>query len=115
MDKTPSRRRFLSSSLLGLGAVGALTDAKAAPSPGTFSEPARELPVDDWADVIVCGSGPAGVTAAIAAARAGAKVRLIETHGSLGGVWTSSLLGYLLDFDKPGFNQELVGLLRKRD
>ncbi len=115
MDQTPSRRRFLSSSLLGIGALGALTEAKAAPSPGTFTEPARELTVDDWADVIVCGSGPAGVTAAIAAARAGAKVRLIETHGSLGGVWTSSLLGYLLDFDKPGFNQELVGLLRKRD
>ncbi|MGA0133065.1 MAG: FAD-dependent oxidoreductase, partial [Opitutales bacterium] len=95
--------------------MGALTDARAAGSPGTFTESARELPVDDWADVIVCGAGPAGVTAAIAAARAGAKVRLIETHGSLGGVWTSSLLGYLLDFDKPGFNQELVALLRKRD
>jgi hypothetical protein len=66
-------------------------------------------------DVIVCGAGPAGVTAAITAARAGAKVRLFETHGSLGGVWTSSLLGYLLDFDKPGFNQELVHRLRERD
>ena len=67
------------------------------------------------AAVIVCGAGPAGVTAAIVAARAGAKVRLFEAHGSLGGVWTSSLLGYLLDFDKPGFNQELVRRLRARD
>ena len=29
-------------------------------------------------------------------------------------MWTSSLLGYLLDFDKPGFNQELVRRLRER-
>jgi len=110
-----SRRRFLSSSLLGLGALGAVTKLDAASSAATFTEPARELAVDDWADVIVCGAGPAGVTAAISAARAGAKVRLLETHGSLGGVWTSSLLGYLLDFDKPGFNQELVRRLRERD
>lgn len=42
-------------------------------------------------------------------------MRLFELHGSLGGVWTSSLLGYLLDFDKPGFNRELVRRLRERD
>ncbi len=93
----------------------AVTAADPATISGSFSEPARDLPVKDDADVIVCGAGPAGVTAAISAARAGAKVRLFETHGSLGGVWTSSLLGYLLDFDKPGFNQELVMRLRERD
>ena len=82
---------------------------------GVFREEPRELLVDSVSDVIVCGAGPAGVTAAVTAARAGAKVRLFETHGSLGGVWTSSLLGYLLDFDKPGFNVELVRRLRQRD
>ncbi|MFM8378235.1 MAG: FAD-dependent oxidoreductase [Planctomycetia bacterium] len=61
------------------------------------------MPLTADADVIVCGAGPAGVTAAITAARAGAKVRLFEAHGALGGVWTNSLLGYLLDFDKPAF------------
>ena len=111
-----SRRRFLTSSLLGLGALGALTKASAASSkPGMLTEPERDVPLTADSDVIVCGAGPAGVTAAIAAARAGAKVRLFEAHGSLGGVWTSSLLGYLLDFDKPGFNQELVRRLRGRD
>ncbi|HEY1066648.1 MAG TPA: FAD-dependent oxidoreductase [Pirellulales bacterium] len=74
-----------------------------------------DLPLNTDADVVVCGAGPAGVTAAITAARAGAKVQLFETHGALGGVWTSSLLGYLLDFDKPGFNVELVRRLRERD
>ena len=84
-------------------------------APGAFHEAARALPVTADSDVVVCGAGPAGVTAAITAARTGAKVRLFEAHGSLGGVWTSSLLGYLLDFDKPGFNVELVRRLRERD
>jgi len=89
--------------------------ARVADNLGRFTEPARDLTLTVDADVIVCGAGPAGVTAAISAARAGAKVRLFEAHGALGGVWTSSLLGYLLDFDKPGFNQELVKRLRQRD
>ncbi|MFM2166537.1 MAG: hypothetical protein RIS79_908, partial [Verrucomicrobiota bacterium] len=63
----------------------------------------------------VCGAGPAGITAAITAARAGAKVRVFEWRGCLGGVWTAGLLGYLLDFDKPGFNQELLKRLDERD
>jgi len=67
------------------------------------------------ADVIVCGAGPAGIAAAITAARAGAKVRVFEWRGCLGGVWTAGLLGYLLDFDKPGFNQELLKRLDERD
>jgi NADPH-dependent 2,4-dienoyl-CoA reductase/sulfur reductase-like enzyme len=58
-----------------------------------FREPSRALPLAADADVVVCGAGPAGVTAAITAARAGARVRLFEAHGALGGVWTSSLLG----------------------
>jgi hypothetical protein len=112
----PTRRQFFAS----LASVSSVlsSDARSADtrSAGSgFAEATRELPLDSDSDVIVCGAGPAGVTAAITAARAGAKVRLFETHGSLGGVWTSSLLGYLLDFDKPGFNQELVTRLRERD
>ena len=96
-------------------AWGGETAGGTASAPGEFREPERALPVAGDADVVVCGAGPAGVTAAITAARAGARVRLFEAHGSLGGVWTSSLLGYLLDFDKPGFNAELVKLLRTRN
>jgi len=54
------------------------------------------------------------VAAAVTAARQGAKVRLFEAHGCLGGIWTSGLLGFLLDFDKPGFTRELVHQLRER-
>ena len=79
-----------------------------------FREPARDLPLVNDAEVIVCGAGPAGVAAAITAARTGAKVRLFEWRGCLGGVWTAGLLGYLLDFDKPGFAQELRDKLAAR-
>lgn len=112
-----NRRTFLASAS-GAAAVApfhARAASAPAAAPGGFTEPARSVPVAGEADVVVCGAGPAGVTAAITAARAGARVQLIETHGALGGVWTSSLLGYLLDFDKPGFNQELVRRLRERD
>lgn len=113
---TPNRRQFFTtltaaSGLLTTRSLHAVEQNSAA----GFREAARDLPLNSDADVIVCGAGPAGVTAAITAARAGAKVRLFETHGSLGGVWTSSLLGYLLDFDKPGFNVELVRRLRERE
>lgn len=80
-----------------------------------FTEPNRDLEITDRIDIIVCGAGPAGVSAAIAAARSGASVRLFEAHGCLGGVWTAGLLGYLLDFDKPGFAFELATRLRERD
>jgi len=38
-------------------------------------------------DVLIAGGGPAGAAAAIAAARAGASVQLIEMSGCLGGTW----------------------------
>ena len=58
--------------------------------------------------MIVVGGGPAGVPAAVAAARAGKKVRLFELQGSLGGVWTSGLLSYIFDFDKSDIGWEII-------
>jgi hypothetical protein len=111
-----NRRQFFSTLAAASGVLAGSSPSASAVqgSSSLFHEAARDLPLTSDADVIVCGAGPAGVTAAITAARAGAKVRLFELHGSLGGVWTSSLLGYLLDFNKPGFNQELVRRLRER-
>ncbi len=52
----------------------------------------KELPLDSSYDVIVIGGGPAGCTAAAAAAREGARTLLIEATGSLGGMGTSGLV-----------------------
>ncbi len=47
------------------------------------------VPGTDHYDVLVCGGGPAGVGAAVAAARLGARVLLVEMQGRLGGVVAS--------------------------
>jgi hypothetical protein len=51
----------------------------------TYSEPARQLPVREF-DVVIAGGGTAGVVAALAAARQGARTVLIEAKGYLGGI-----------------------------
>ncbi|MBS5530221.1 FAD-dependent oxidoreductase [bacterium] len=47
-------------------------------------------------DVVVCGGGPAGCAAAIAAARSGMRVALIEAQGQLGGTAVSGLVAHWL-------------------
>lgn len=59
------------------------------------AEPARTLPVGGEYDVVVAGGGPAGVGAAIAAARAGARTLCVEWFGCLGGMMTSGLHTHL--------------------
>jgi hypothetical protein len=51
----------------------------------TYQEPARTLPVREF-DVVVTGGGTAGVVAALAAARQGARTALIEAKGYTGGI-----------------------------
>jgi hypothetical protein len=76
-------------------------------------EPARELPVAGRSEVLVVGGGPAGVAAALAAARTGARTALVEQYGFLGGMWTAGLLNPILDHhEKGGMVQEIVERLR---
>ncbi len=56
--------------------------------PRSIHEPAREIPVTGLYDVLVVGGGMAGVAAAVAAAREGARVGLVERYCSLGGLAT---------------------------
>lgn len=68
-------------------------------------EPAKRLKVTGSYDVVVAGGGPAGVAAAVAAGRGGAKVVLIEQTGCLGGMSTSGLVPALAPYaytnDRP--------------
>ena len=64
----------------------------ARPTVGTMLEPAREIPITHEADILVVGGGPAGTTAAIAAARLGARTLLVERYNHLGGLSTGGLV-----------------------
>ncbi len=114
LKKNLDRRSLLagSAALIAAGQTGRVLagedNAIAKSSMDTVGEAARDTPIAAKVDVLVCGGGPAGMSAAIAAARAGASVQILECHGCLGGVWTSGMLSYVIDADKPGFNKELI-------
>ena len=84
----------------------------------SITEPQREVPVSKEADVVVAGGGPAGILAALSAARNGAKTVLIERYGFLGGNATMHLpLDGFLDYQGNqvirGIAEELMARLRK--
>jgi hypothetical protein len=55
-----------------------------------IEEPARQIPLYGEYEVAVLGGGPAGIAAAVAAARAGRRTLLIERYGFLGGMGTAA-------------------------
>jgi FAD-dependent oxidoreductase family protein len=93
------------------------------PNVKTYREPAHEIPVTRDTDVVVIGGGPAGLAAAIASARIGAKTVLVEQFGYLGGTATASLMACINGFRnqvEPDSTQVVRGIaeeivLRLRD
>lgn len=128
--KRQTRRNFITSSTIG--AIGVTTGLSAiagntAADLSTYKESGktyqlkREIPIEEGYDILVAGGGPAGATAAICAARLGAKVLLVEGTGCLGGMGTS---GYVCAWDPMangeqmvvgGFMRELVETMYKRN
>ena len=56
------------------------------------TEGTRQIPVCCEAEVLVLGGGPAGHSAAVSAARSGAKTVLVERYGHFGGMATGGLV-----------------------
>ena len=69
----------------------------------------REVPVRASVDVVVCGGGPAGVAAALAARRAGLEVLVVEGQGQLCGTCTSGLVSHWLGGRTSDCRQWVVG------
>ena len=88
------------------------------PDLGTLREPARDIPIYRQCDVLVVGGGPSGTAAAVAAARSGADVVLLERYNHLGGLSTGGLVIWIdrmTDWSGQhvirGFAQELMDRL----
>lgn len=90
------RRLFLKDSAAVLLALGLGQDASA------LSGKLKDA--GDY-DVVVCGGGPAGFIAAVAAARSGARTAIIERYGFLGGMATA---GYVAPISEFAFDGKLV-------
>ena len=83
--------------------------------------PSTEVPIVARPDVLVVGGGSAGLSAAVAAARQGADVLLLERFNYLGGLATGGLIILLLTLDDGegrqvigGLCQEIVDRMKKR-
>ena len=80
----------------------------------------KEIPAEDGYDLVVAGGGPGGISAAVCAARLGAKVLLVEAAGCLGGMGTSGLVcafDPMADGERmltEGFMRELVETMYER-
>ena len=66
----------------------------------------REIPIAEPYDVVVCGGGPSGVGAALAAARNGLKTLMVEGQGQLGGMGTTGLVSHWLGGPTNGWNDD---------
>ncbi len=79
----------------------------------TILEPAREIKVFAEAEVVVVGGGPGGHSAAIAAARNGARTILVERYGHLGGMATGGIVIQIPHMSDGTTEQQIAGLCQE--
>lgn len=78
----------------------------------TLSE---QIPVTHEVDLLVAGSGPAGFSAAVCAARHGARVMLVEMLGTVGGISTSGMMSHFTGSVDSKFFEELLHRMAERN
>ena len=74
-----------------------------------LTEPSREIPVVEEADVCVIGGSCTGLFAAVRAARLGARVALVEKTNAFGGVATNGLVNVWHSIHDDAFDRQIVG------
>jgi hypothetical protein len=89
---------------------GATNAGDTAGNTGYINEFARRVPVVATPDVLVVGGGPAGVGAALAAARNGAGTLLVEHYGFLGGNLTAAMINPIFTFHDINGGQIIRGI-----
>jgi hypothetical protein len=95
------RRRFLGAIAGGgLGAQLRVSEAAGTSLPQSLG--ANQADLEQVYDVIVVGGGPGGFSAAVAAAKRGARVLLVERYGFLGGMATAGLVNPFMSYKLHG-------------
>lgn len=100
-----SRRSFLKGSAASVAALAIAPELVYSCKAAGNTDFCKEAPVAGEYDVVVCGGGPSGFMAAIAAARSGAKTAIIEKYGFFGGMATAGFVAPISEF---AFGGELV-------
>lgn len=105
------RRHFLGTSgmLMAAGAVApALLSSCSGAKPSSSAKDSYEC------QLLVVGGGPSGVCAAVAAARMGIKVMIVDSGNCLGGMATKGLVGpFMTCYDNTGEHMIIRGLFEE--
>ena len=91
-----SRRKWLKSAFIGSASALGFLKKISAPE-ANIQKNSHNIPELEY-DIVVCGGGPGGVCAAVAAARLQKRVLLVERYGILGGMATAGLVTGFMDF-----------------
>ncbi len=100
-----TRRVFIKSAVVSSAVSGNLTEVNGRPTTKTYQDQIET-------DVLVVGAGAAGIPAAIAASRKGARVLLLEEDQVIGGAPVDMSVGFLCGWPRVGIFREMVDVLQ---
>ena len=108
MTFSRNRREFLGTAARAILASSAIAQGEINTAQQGFLF-SKELPETQPYDVVICGGGPSGIGAALAARRAGLKTIVLEGQGQLGGMSTSGLVSHWLGGRQSDCEHWVVG------